>query len=185
MIELAKYQNAEQSSISVVFDGKQYSVPAQEGNRYYQRLLEWVHQPSEQWYADWEAYMASVDAWNEWWIKSDDPDYNEPEPTKLPKPPELTELPVVNPIAPYEKPTIVKTRFSSNEYFDRFTEAEQDDIIDETYIDKQVKKFYDRMWGSDFIDLEDPRTEQGIDLLIYKGLIQAERKAPLLLPEIQ
>lgn len=85
---------------------------------------------------------------------------------------------------PYVAPTIVKTRFSSSQYFDRFTTQEQDDIINATFNDIQVKKFYDRMWGSDFIDLEDPRTGMGIDLLISKGLLASSRKDELLEPEV-
>lgn len=77
-----------------------------------------------------------------------------------------------------------KTKFSSNQYFDRFTEAEQDSIISATDSDIQVRKFYDRMWGSDFIDLEDPRTAMGLDLLISKNLLDASRKDELLQPEI-
>ena len=100
MIESAQYSNAEQSSISVVYNGKQYSVPVAEGNRWYQRLLEWVHQPSDQWYQDWESYAAARDAYNEW-LQSDQ---TEPEPVVPAKPPELTELPVVNPIADYVAP---------------------------------------------------------------------------------
>lgn len=84
----------------------------------------------------------------------------------------------------YLNPIEYKTRFSSNQYFDRFTEAEQDSIISATDSDMQVRKFYDRMWGSDFIDVKDKRTGMGLDLLISKNLIDASRKETLLEPEI-
>lgn len=81
------------------------------------------------------------------------------------------------------EPGQLKTRFSSSQYFDRFTEPEQDAIIIATDTDIQVRKFYDQMWGSDYIDLSDSRTAMGIDLLISKGLLDASRKDELLTPE--
>lgn len=86
---------------------------------------------------------------------------------------------------PYVAPTNVeKWTFSSNDYFDRFTQAEQLSIVAATNNDIEVKIFYDRMWGSDFIDLRDPRTTLGIDLLIAKELLDASRKVELLAPEV-
>lgn len=85
---------------------------------------------------------------------------------------------------PYVAPTPPpKTRFTSLEYLDKFTEAEQDAVLDATQTDKQVRKFYDRLLAATYIDVEDVRTGMGLDLLISKGLLASDRKPALLAPE--
>ncbi|WP_341232359.1 hypothetical protein [uncultured Methylophaga sp.] len=76
-----------------------------------------------------------------------------------------------------------KTKFTSLEYLDRFTQAEQESIVTATGQNVQLKLFYDRLLAATFIDLDDPRTEAGVDALISAGLIDASRKAQLLQPE--
>jgi len=81
------------------------------------------------------------------------------------------------------EPEPVKTRFTSLEYLDRFTTVEEDGILDAMAEDKQVRKFYDRLLAATYIDVEDARTAQGLDLLISKGLLASSRKDELLAPE--
>lgn len=91
-----------------------------------------------------------------------------PEPEKEPEPePE-----------PYNK-----TQFSVLEFRDRFTIDEQLAIRQAQLTDMEVGLVYDNFQAAQFIDIEDPRVEQGIDLYISKGLLAPERKADLLQPE--
>ena len=78
---------------------------------------------------------------------------------------------------------ILKTQFTSLEYLDRFTDAEQLAVVSATLQSAQVKLWYDRLLAASYIDLNDPRTEGGIDALIANGLIAADRKASLMEPE--
>lgn len=73
-----------------------------------------------------------------------------------------------------------KTRFSSLEFLERFTDAEQLSVVTATLASPQVKLWYDKLLAAEYIDLADPRTASGIDALIAAGLIDAERKAELL-----
>jgi len=76
-----------------------------------------------------------------------------------------------------------KTKFTSLEYLDRFTDQEQVDIVTATNSNIQIKLFYDRLLAATFIDLEDHRTEAGIDALIAAGLLDESRKEQLMTPE--
>jgi hypothetical protein len=78
----------------------------------------------------------------------------------------------------------LKTKFSSIDYLDRFTQSEQEAIAAATASSVAVKLEYDRLLAADFIDLNDPRTEAGIDKLIAAGLLDAARKLELLQPEL-
>ena len=75
------------------------------------------------------------------------------------------------------------TRFSSLEFLERFTEAEQLAVVSATLGSPQVKLWYDKLLAAEYVDLNDPRTEGGIDALIAAGLITADRKAALMTPE--
>ncbi len=89
-------------------------------------------------------------------------------------------------IQPEENPPVVpsvKTQFTSLEFLDRFTEAEQLGVVSATMTSPVIKLWYDRLLAASFIDLEDPRTESGIDALIAAELIASNRKAALMLPE--
>lgn len=88
------------------------------------------------------------------------------------------------PVGPYvAPPPILKTRFSVLEFKNRFTHAEQVAIKTATYTDPEVGIIYDNFLAAQFIDLADPRVEQGLDVYVTKGLIAAERKAAILSPE--
>jgi len=76
-----------------------------------------------------------------------------------------------------------KTKFTSLEYLDRFTQGEQELIVAAANSNVQIKLYYDRLLAATFIDLEDPRTAAGIDALIAAELLDASRKAELLQPE--
>lgn len=89
-----------------------------------------------------------------------------------------------NSIAPYVAPTPPpKTQFTSGEYLDRFTEVEYDAVLDLIEVSKPVRKYYDRLLASSYIDLEDPKTAQGLSALVQAGVITAARKDELLTPE--
>jgi hypothetical protein len=82
------------------------------------------------------------------------------------------------------KPPRYKIRFSSNDYLERFTQIEQEAIATATLSNVQVKLYYDKLLAADYIDLNDSRTEGGLDALIALGLLDAERKPILLEPEL-
>lgn len=87
-------------------------------------------------------------------------------------------------IAEYVPPVIPpRTKFSSLEFLERFTEAEQLAVVTATLGSPQVKLWYDKLLAAEYVDLTDPRTEQGIDALIAAGLIDPARKDELLQPE--
>lgn len=67
------------------------------------------------------------------------------------------------------------------QYFrERFTFAEQVSIVSATHTDDEVKNFYDHLHMSRFVDLTKQTTETGLDLLIAKQLLEADRKAVIL-----
>jgi hypothetical protein len=67
-------------------------------------------------------------------------------------------------------------RFVGNKKLDLFTQAEQLAVVTATMTDPVVKLLYDRLLGSAYLTYEDPETEQGLALLVDKGLITPERK---------
>ena len=73
--------------------------------------------------------------------------------------------------------------YSSQVFLDKFTQQELADVLALTTTDGQAKVFYDRLLAADFIDITDPRTAMGLDLLISKGALTAARKSELLTPE--
>ena len=77
-------------------------------------------------------------------------------------------------------PALGKTQFTSLEYLDRFTEAEQLGVAEATMQNAAVKLWYDRLLAASYIDLEDQRTEAGIDALIAAGLLDSSRKEALM-----
>lgn len=87
------------------------------------------------------------------------------------------------PVAPEPNPQL-KTQFSVLEFRDRFTMDEQVTIRQAQLTDMEVGLVYDAFISAQFIDVEDPRVGQGIDLYISKGLLEMDRKEALLKPEI-
>lgn len=70
-------------------------------------------------------------------------------------------------------------RFVGNQKLDLFTQAEQLAVVTATMTDPVVKLLYDRLLGSAYMTYEDPETEQGLAVLVDKGLLTPERKAEI------
>ena len=70
-------------------------------------------------------------------------------------------------------------RFYGNEKLDLFTQAEQLAVVEATMTDPMVKLMYDRFLGALHLTYEDAETEQGLQLLVVKGLLTIERKAEI------
>ena len=93
------------------------------------------------------------------WVVEDIP-LPEPEPEPEPLPPQFP-------------------RFYGNAKLDLFTQAEQLEVVTATTADPIVKLMYDRLLGSSYLTYEDPEIEQGLSLLVSKGLLTEERKAEI------
>lgn len=96
----------------------------------------------------------------------------------------VIDKPEPEPVPEPEPEPQYKTQFSVLEFRDRFTIEEQIAIRQAQLTDMEVGLVYDNFQAAQFIDIEDPRVEQGIDLYIAKGLLAPERKAQLLEPEL-
>lgn len=95
------------------------------------------------------------------WTVEPIPEYlPEPEPEPEPEPPQFP-------------------RFFGNEKLDLFTPAELLKVVTATMSDPVVKLMYDRLLGAAYLTYEDPETEQGLALLVSKGLLTAERKSAI------
>lgn len=70
-------------------------------------------------------------------------------------------------------------RFVGNQKLDLFTQAEQLAVVTASMSDPMVKLLYDRLLGAAFWSYEDPETEQGLAVLVDKGLLTPERKAEI------
>ena len=70
-------------------------------------------------------------------------------------------------------------RFYGNEKLDLFTQAEQLAVVEATMTDPMVKLMYNRLLGATHLTYEDAETEQGLQLLVDKGLLTIERKAEI------
>lgn len=91
----------------------------------------------------------------------------------------------LGPIGDYVPPepvVVTRSRFSSLEYLERFTEAEQLAIVGATQGNTAVKLWYDKLLAAEYVDLADPRIEQGLAALVAAGLLAEARKAELLQP---
>jgi len=84
------------------------------------------------------------------------------------------------PIEEYVLPVPPKTVFTSLEFRDLFTINEQLSIREAQLVDMEVGLVYDMMLSAQNIDISDPRTIQGMDLLVSKGLITNERRNEIL-----
>lgn len=71
-------------------------------------------------------------------------------------------------------------QFTSLEYLDLFTEAEQLAVVTATMAVPQVKLWYDKMLAAGFITTADPRTEGGLAALVGAGLLTETRKVEIL-----
>lgn len=70
-------------------------------------------------------------------------------------------------------------QFSANEMLDLFTEAEQLAVVSATMVVPEVKLWYDRMIGADFVTYGDPRTEAGLQALVDAELLTPLRKSEI------
>lgn len=84
------------------------------------------------------------------------------------------------PIEEYVLTIPPKTVFTSLEFRDLFTINEQLSIREAQLVDMEVGLVYDMMLSAQNIDISDPRTIQGMDLLVSKGLITNERRDEIL-----
>ena len=83
--------------------------------------------------------------------------------------------PVAAYVAPPAPPAPPK-QFTSLEFLDLFTEAEQLAVATAAMQSAQVKLWYDRTLAAMFITLADPRTAAGLDALVAMGLLTATRR---------
>jgi len=87
----------------------------------------------------------------------------------------LPALPVY--VAPLSKPA---QQLSSLSYLGLFTEAEQLAVVTATMQSAPVKLWYDKMLMAEFITLDDPRTAQGLAVLVQLGLLTETRKEAIM-----
>ena len=81
-------------------------------------------------------------------------------------------------VASMPVPTVYRD-FTSLEFLELFTPAEQVAVVSATMTSPVVKLWYDKMLAAMNITLADPRTEDGLDALVSSGLLTAERKAEI------
>lgn len=84
------------------------------------------------------------------------------------------------PIEEYVLTIPPKTVFTSLEFRDLFTINEQLAIRESQLTDMEVGLVYDMMLSAQNIDISDPRTVQGMDLLVSKGLLTNQRRGEIL-----
>lgn len=89
------------------------------------------------------------------------------EPAKMPEP------------EPYIEPP--KTIFAAREFLAKFTMAEY--AAARTHTNIGVQWALDNLIGAQFVDIEDPDTIAGLDLMVAEGVITPERRDELLTPQ--
>lgn len=87
---------------------------------------------------------------------------------------------IVDYVAPVPK---LKTQFNRKEWLAKFTATEKAFYFTLLTTDAEVIALDHELMASDYIDINDPDTTLGLDLLIAKGVITAARKAKMLTPE--
>ncbi|WP_201829532.1 hypothetical protein [Microvirga zambiensis] len=75
---------------------------------------------------------------------------------------------------------VVQRQFTFLEFMDLFTDQEQLTLVEASMSIPAIKLWYDKALGAQFIDLDDPRTEPGLQALVNAGLISSERKAAVM-----
>ena len=86
---------------------------------------------------------------------------------------------VIDGVGVWVEPPPIYRKFYGNEKLDLFTPTEQLSVVEATMTDPVVKLMYDRLLGAAYLSYEDAETEQGLSLLVQKGLITEERKAEI------
>lgn len=66
--------------------------------------------------------------------------------------------------------------FTSLEFLDLFTDAEQLAVVSAAMASAQVKLWYDRMLAASFVSLSDHRTSAGLQALVSAGLLTQVRR---------
>lgn len=66
--------------------------------------------------------------------------------------------------------------FTSLEFLDLFTEAEQLSVAEAALQSAQVKLWYDRLLAASYITLSDSRVEAGLSSLVEAGLLTSDRR---------
>lgn len=69
--------------------------------------------------------------------------------------------------------------FTSLEFLDLFTDAEQLAVVSAAMASAQVKLWYDRVLAASFVSLSDPRTSSGLQALVSAGLLTQVRRAAI------
>lgn len=69
--------------------------------------------------------------------------------------------------------------FVGNAKLDLFTKDEQLAVVEATLSDPIIKLMYDRLLGAAYLTYADPEAEQGLQLLVARGLITVARKAEI------
>lgn len=68
---------------------------------------------------------------------------------------------------------------------DRFTEAEYEGVLIAAKTNVQVQGWLDRFNVSNQINLDDPRTASGLEMMVTKSLLTEERKTEILTAPVQ
>lgn len=79
-------------------------------------------------------------------------------------------------VPPIPEPVVQANRYYGNDKLDLFTKEEQLAVVEATLVDAQVKLMYDRLLGAAYLTYDSDETKQGLDLLVAKGLLTAERR---------
>jgi hypothetical protein len=82
-------------------------------------------------------------------------------------------------------PPPARRQFTFLEFMDLFTEAEQLTLVEASMTFPAIKLWYDKAVGAQYIDLDDPRTGDGLQKLVDENLITAERKASVMAGQSQ
>ena len=92
----------------------------------------------------------------------------------------MTTAEVATHTAPRPLPPPTPKQFTSLEFFDLFTDAEQLAVASAAMASAQVKLWYDRMLAASFVSLSDPRTSAGLQALVTESLITQARMDAIL-----
>ncbi len=80
-----------------------------------------------------------------------------------------------NPIAVNESLPNLARKLTPLEFLEKFNQTEQLAVVAATRVSDPMKLWYDKMLASTFVDLNDPRTSEGLTALVAEGLITQSR----------
>jgi len=84
-------------------------------------------------------------------------------------------------VAPEQTAPPPITRFAPRDYLKRFTREEY--AAARTHENIDVQWALDNLIGARYIDVEDPETIAGVDLMVAEGIVSPERRGDLLAPQ--